>query len=90
MLIKPQFEAGKGFVGKNGVVRDKKVHVQVIEDVISYAKEVGFHIAGLDFSPITGPKGNIEFLLYVKKIDDESIEPDIPAVVDAAHEDHHS
>ena len=90
VLIKPQFEAGKGFVGKNGVVRDKTVHVQVIEDVAAFASEIGFSIAGLNFSPITGPKGNIEFLLYLKKSDEEDVVLDVPKTVDDAHESHHS
>lgn len=66
-LIKPQFEAGREKVGKKGVVRDKKVHEEVIESVILYAGSLGFTISGLDFSPIRGPEGNIEYLLYVKK-----------------------
>ncbi len=66
-LIKPQFEAGRENVGKKGVVRDKKVHRQVIEQVIAYAKEIGFQILNLDFSPVKGPEGNIEYLLYLQK-----------------------
>lgn len=68
-LIKPQFEAGREKVKKNGVVRDPKVHEDVIEKVLSYAYEAGFHIDGVSFSPITGPKGNIEFLGYGYKRD---------------------
>lgn len=64
-LIKPQFEAGRESVGKKGVVRDKKTHISVIEDVISFAKEQDFAVCGLDFSPIRGPEGNIEYLLYL-------------------------
>ena len=66
-LIKPQFEAGREKVGKKGVVTDPKVHLEVIEKVCLFAQEIGFTIAGLDFSPIKGPEGNIEFLLYLKK-----------------------
>lgn len=66
-LIKPQFEAGREKVGKKGVVRDKAVHLEVIETVVQYAKSLGFAMYGLDFSPIRGPEGNIEYLLYVKK-----------------------
>lgn len=66
-LIKPQFEAGRNQVGKGGVVRDKAVHRQVIEQVIGYANENGFSVGGLDYSPIKGPKGNIEYLLYITK-----------------------
>lgn len=66
-LIKPQFEAGREKVGKKGVVRDKKVHGEVIEKVIEFALSCGFGIFGLEFSPIKGPEGNIEYLLYLKK-----------------------
>ena len=66
-LIKPQFEAGREKVGKKGVVRDKSVHEEVIEKVILYAKSLSFQICGLDFSPIRGPEGNIEYLLYLRK-----------------------
>ena len=66
LLIKPQFEAGKGLVGKNGVVREKSTHVNVIENVINCAKELGLFVCGLDFSPIKGPKGNIEYLIHLK------------------------
>lgn len=68
-LIKPQFEAGREKVGKKGVVRDKKVHKEVIETIIIYAISIGFHILNLDFSPITGPEGNIEYLLHLRKKD---------------------
>jgi 23S rRNA (cytidine1920-2'-O)/16S rRNA (cytidine1409-2'-O)-methyltransferase len=66
-LIKPQFEAGREKVGKKGVVRDKKVHAEVIEAVKGYAVENGFCIQGLDFSPVRGPEGNIEYLIYLAK-----------------------
>ncbi|XME03731.1 TlyA family RNA methyltransferase [Lachnospiraceae bacterium C1.1] len=66
-LIKPQFEAGREKVGKKGVVRDKKVHIEVIENVIAVAEEIGFVVLGLDFSPIRGPEGNIEYLLHISK-----------------------
>ena len=66
-LIKPQFEAGREKVGKKGVVRDPAVHRDVIESIISYAGSLGFTICGLDFSPIRGPEGNIEYLIYIKK-----------------------
>lgn len=64
-LIKPQFEAGKDLVEKGGVVRDKKVHVDVINSVIDYAKSLGYKVMGLTFSPIKGPSGNIEYLIYI-------------------------
>lgn len=66
-LIKPQFEAGREKVGKKGVVRDKKVHLEVIETVIAFARSIGFSILHLEFSPIKGPEGNIEYLVHLKK-----------------------
>lgn len=66
-LIKPQFEAGKEYVGKNGVVKSKKVHESVVGDICSFVLNNGFDVLGLDFSPIKGPKGNIEYLLYLRK-----------------------
>lgn len=72
-LIKPQFEAGKENVGKKGVVRDAAVHMEVIRNVIAFAKNEGFGIAGLDFSPIKGPEGNIEYLLHLTLGDDAAI-----------------
>ncbi len=68
-LIKPQFEAGKDKVGKKGVVRDITVHREVIAHCFDYALRSGFTIKGLDFSPVKGPKGNIEYLLYIEKGD---------------------
>ena len=65
-LIKPQFEAGRENVGKKGVVRDKKIHTQVIEKIIEYAQSIGLCILNLDFSPVKGPEGNIEYLLYLQ------------------------
>lgn len=65
-LIKPQFEAGREKVGKKGVVRDPKTHIEVIENVVNMAAGLSFDILGLDFSPIRGPEGNIEYLLYLK------------------------
>lgn len=69
-LVKPQFEAGREKVGKKGVVRDKDVHLDVICEVMSYAVSIGFGILALDFSPIKGPEGNIEYLLYLEKAED--------------------
>ena len=65
-LIKPQFEAGREKVGKKGVVRDIKVHEEVIENIVNFALLSGFDVLGLDFSPVKGPEGNIEYLMYVK------------------------
>ena len=73
-LIKPQFEAGRDKVGKKGVVREPKVHEEVIEKVIEFAGTVGFSVLDLDFSPIKGPEGNIEYLLYLgKEVADEPL-----------------
>ena len=66
-LIKPQFEAGREEVGKKGVVRDKKVHLSVINNTVKLVKELGFEILGLTYSPIRGPEGNIEYLIYIRK-----------------------
>jgi len=83
-LIKPQFEAGREKVGKKGVVREKSVHIEVIENVLGFSKEIGFSVAGLTYSPIKGPEGNIEYLVYITKgIKDADI--DIKSVVEEAH-----
>ena len=66
-LIKPQFEAGREKVGKKGVVRDKNVHAEVIETIRDFALECGFDVLGLDFSPVKGPEGNIEYLMHLRK-----------------------
>jgi 23S rRNA (cytidine1920-2'-O)/16S rRNA (cytidine1409-2'-O)-methyltransferase len=68
-LIKPQFEAGREKVGKKGVVREKSTHYEVIELVLSYAVSIGFKVLNLDFSPIKGPEGNIEYLAHLQKTD---------------------
>ena len=84
-LIKPQFEAGKDEVGKKGVVRDKAVHEAVVRDILSFAPEIGFSVMGLDFSPIKGPEGNIEYICHLKNGNFEAPAIDITAVVDASH-----
>ena len=71
-LIKPQFEAGREQVGKKGVIRDPKVHEEVIRTVLEFAASIGFSIEGLSFSPIKGPEGNIEYLAYLKFFGEES------------------
>ena len=78
-LIKPQFEAGKENVGKKGVVRDKSVHIAVIEKIINLIAENKFSLLGLDFSPVKGPEGNIEYLCYIKKDDNNKNLCDISA-----------
>jgi len=86
-LIKPQFEAGRGQVGKKGVVRDIKIHYTVLENVLSFANDAGFSVCGLSYSPIKGPEGNIEYLAYLKKSENACIsdEIDIKAIVDESH-----
>lgn len=87
-LIKPQFEAGKENVGKKGVVRDPKVHEAVINNVIAFAKNEGFGIAGLEFSPIKGPEGNIEYLLYLTlQVDDAVDAAYVSELVSKSHGD---
>lgn len=86
-LVKPQFEAGKGRVGKKGVVREAEIHREVLRKAVACAASNGYSVAGLDFSPVRGPEGNIEFLMYVKKTDvpaetDDSV---IEQVVEKAH-----
>ncbi len=71
-LIKPQFEAGREKVGKKGVVREKSVHLEVIEMVASFAGSIGFEALHLEFSPIKGPEGNIEYLLHLRNCTDGS------------------
>ena len=85
-LIKPQFEAGREEVGKKGVVRDAKVHEQVVRGILAFAREIGFSVMGLDYSPIKGPEGNIEYICHLKKGVFEAPEPDVEAVVAASHE----
>lgn len=85
-LIKPQFEAGREDVGKKGVIRDKAVHLSVIESVLSFAPTVGMTVMGLDFSPIKGPEGNREYLCYMKKGVHEAGLINAAAVVEASHE----
>ena len=85
-LIKPQFEAGREEVGKKGVVRDKAVHLSVIESVLSFAPTVGMTVMGLDFSPIKGPEGNREYLCYMKKGVHEAGLINAAALVEASHE----
>lgn len=89
-LIKPQFEAGREKVGKKGVVREKSTHHEVIKLVTSYAASIGFQILGIEFSPIKGPEGNIEYLVYLKKSEAGSNLPDMEGalyqVVEAAFE----
>ena len=86
-LIKPQFEAGKEKVGKKGVVRDLAVHLEVVENVIDLATANGFSVCGLQFSPIKGPEGNIEYLIYLKKSKNPAVDEciDAMALVNMSH-----
>ena len=85
-LIKPQFEAGKEKVGKKGVVRDPAVHREVLESFLQTAKEIGFTVKNLTFSPVKGPEGNIEFLGHLSKQAGSPFEPDCENIVAMAHE----
>ena len=86
-LIKPQFEAGREKVGKKGVVRDPAVHVEVIEKIVGLALSIGYDVLGLTYSPVKGPEGNIEYLVYLQKSEDPQCrtELDIPALVKESH-----
>lgn len=86
-LIKPQFEAGREKVGKKGVVREKSTHEEVIHKVIDHARDMGFDILNLEYSPIKGPEGNIEYLLHIRKVEavQEEVPVDVHEVVEAAH-----
>ena len=88
-LIKPQFEAGKEGVGKKGVVRDKNVHIAVIEKIFTLLKENLFTLLGLTFSPVKGPEGNIEYLCYIEKTDTFEIKTDVTPqmVVDESYKE---
>lgn len=86
-LIKPQFEAGREKVGKKGVVREKSTHHEVIEKVAAYAQSIGFEIRNIDYSPIKGPEGNIEYLIHLKKHEDRrpvESQVDLKSVVEEA------
>ena len=84
-LVKPQFEAGREKVGKKGVVRDPAVHLEVLEHFLEHAKESHFTVLGLTYSPIRGPEGNIEYLGYLSRAEDEPPVHDLKALVEASH-----
>lgn len=88
-LIKPQFEAGREQIGKNGIVKDKAVHQKVLKTVTSFAMDYGFTVKGIDFSPIQGGHGNIEFLAHLQKLADaeNQVAGQIAEVVEKAHEE---
>ena len=85
-LVKPQFEAGKDKVGKKGVVRDRLVHLEVLERFLIHAEEADFSVRGLDFSPIRGPEGNIEYLGYLCTGAGEPADFDLKDLVDRSHQ----
>ncbi len=87
-LVKPQFEAGKGRVGKKGVVREPEIHLEVLEKIARFVTENGFLLTGADFSPIRGPEGNIEYLFYLRKADKLKItvQIDLEQLVQKSHE----
>ena len=86
-LIKPQFEAGREKVGKKGVVREISTHKEVVNNIVNFAFETGFSVLGLSFSPIKGPEGNIEYLMYIKKpiLDNEFSVDNIDEIVESSH-----
>ena len=84
-LVKPQFEAGKEKVGKKGVVRDPAVHQEVLEHFLEHAAQADFHVAGLTYSPIRGPEGNIEYLGYLTTLPAPDWEMDLKGLVAASH-----
>ena len=88
-LIKPQFEAGREQIGKKGIIKDKKVHLAVLETVTAFMLDAGFLVKGLDFSPIQGGHGNVEFLAFLEKSEQpkNELEKDLVAVVEAAHKE---
>jgi 23S rRNA (cytidine1920-2'-O)/16S rRNA (cytidine1409-2'-O)-methyltransferase len=83
-LIKPQFEAGREKVGKKGVVRDKSVHIEVIENVLEFTRSFGFKVSEVTFSPIKGPEGNIEYLMHISKQGEDN-EIKITEIVENSH-----
>lgn len=87
-LIKPQFEAGREKVGKKGVVRDKAVHEEVIEKIRSFALENGFSVLGLTFSPVKGPEGNFEYLIYLERAEAPSQGEQVPSAQQVVEESH--
>ena len=94
-LIKPQFEAGKEKVGKKGVVRDRKVHLEVCEKIIDFALSNGFSVLNLEYSPIKGPEGNIEYLIHLKNsnegytFNEEDYKEKVIKVVEDSHKLNH-
>jgi 23S rRNA (cytidine1920-2'-O)/16S rRNA (cytidine1409-2'-O)-methyltransferase len=86
-LIKPQFEAGREKVGKKGVVRDPSVHIEVVQNIVDFCLENGFDVLNLDFSPIKGPEGNIEYLIHIRRSEEPKLMTDVSAkqLVESSH-----
>jgi len=85
-LIKPQFEAGKANIGKKGVVKDRKVHLSVVQNIVKVSRSLSFSVRGLTFSPVRGPEGNIEYLILLRKGGAEDLPlPDLRALVEDSH-----
>ncbi len=84
-LIKPQFEAGKGKVGKKGVVREPEIHREVLEGFLGLVEQLGMSLNALTYSPVKGPEGNIEFLAHLKMVSETAFVPDVASLVDEAH-----
>ena len=87
-LIKPQFEAGREKVGKKGVVRDRLVHQEVVEKIVAFALEHGFAVRGLTYSPVKGPEGNIEYLIFLERSDCPQAAEDLPRAVEVVEQSH--
>ena len=85
-LIKPQFEAGREEVGKKGVVRDEAVHCEVVQGILNFAPTIGLSVLGLDYSPIKGPEGNIEYICHMLNRAGADAEIDVPALIRRSHE----
>lgn len=89
-LIKPQFEAGRDKVGKKGVVRDLSTHIEVIDSIVGFALETGFSVLGLTFSPIKGPEGNIEYLIFLSKDGENTLTFDKAFITEIAETSHNN
>lgn len=88
-LVKPQFEAGRDKVGKRGVVKEKETHIEVLKDILQFAQEQELGVKGLTYSPIRGPEGNIEFLLYISKTYPPAMEKELYSLIDNVVEESH-
>lgn len=89
-LVKPQFEAGRSKVGKNGVIREESTHIEVLSETVNFSLQLGFDVVGINYSPITGPKGNIEFLLALRKSNTQTISDINSEIVETVKQAHSS